>query len=135
MNFEGDGNDNDGWSTFVDVVTDALDSAWSVEVWSWRQSLSKKFVSLSARSFEVLKIVYLDDFNILIKPPSYQQSNNKNNNSSILDRNRREINISSSNTSSFAVTKSRSQTQTQPAVTTTIQSQSQSKGIKEFFDG
>ena len=41
----GDGNTNNGWTTFVDVVQAAMDSGWLVELWSWRNSLSKKLLN------------------------------------------------------------------------------------------
>lgn len=40
----------------------AIDSAWRVEVWSWRCALSQNFVNLATRSYGACKIFYLDDF-------------------------------------------------------------------------
>lgn len=40
----------------------AIDSAWRVEVWSWRCALSQNFVALATRSYGACKIFYLDDF-------------------------------------------------------------------------
>eukprot|EP01036_Dinobryon_divergens_P026866 gene26866-35558_t len=57
----GDGNSNSGWSTFLDVAKGAIDSAWRVEVWSWRCALSQNFVNLATRSYGACKIFYLDD--------------------------------------------------------------------------
>ena len=39
----------------------AIQSAWRVEVWSWRRALSHKFLALASESYGACRIVYLDD--------------------------------------------------------------------------
>lgn len=39
----GDGNDNHGFSNFVDVVRNTARAGWRVEIWSWNHSCSQNF--------------------------------------------------------------------------------------------
>eukprot|EP00697_Spironema_sp_BW2_P013861 gnl/Spiro4/4155_TR2077_c0_g1_i1.p1 gnl/Spiro4/4155_TR2077_c0_g1~~gnl/Spiro4/4155_TR2077_c0_g1_i1.p1 ORF type:complete len:294 (+),score=23.91 gnl/Spiro4/4155_TR2077_c0_g1_i1:139-1020(+) len=42
----GDGNSNSGRTNFVECAEMALEAGWDVEVWSWRRSLSRAYLSL-----------------------------------------------------------------------------------------
>mmetsp|Transcript_30672 Transcript_30672/g.44013 ORF Transcript_30672/g.44013 Transcript_30672/m.44013 type:complete len:339 (+) Transcript_30672:1-1017(+) len=57
----GDGNANGGYCTFVDVVNDALNSGWRVEIWSWRKSLSNNLLMLYNANKDRMSVEYLDD--------------------------------------------------------------------------
>ncbi len=58
----GDGNQNNNRTNFPDIVTIALDYGWTVELWSWKSSLSKKFVDLQRKYPSKMKINYLDTY-------------------------------------------------------------------------
>lgn len=58
----GDGNSNDNRTSFPDVVTIALDNNWTVDIWSWKATLSRKFLDLQRRYPSKLRINYLDPF-------------------------------------------------------------------------
>ena len=60
----GDGNSNNGWSTFIEVLKDALFSGWNVEVWSWRKSLSNNMLNLCDEYPNKMEVKYLDDKDI-----------------------------------------------------------------------
>ena len=60
----GDGNDNDGRTTFLDVVQKALlhnvhGLKWRVHLWAWKAGLSAVYKKLKDPNF---KIFYLDDY-------------------------------------------------------------------------
>jgi hypothetical protein len=44
----GDGNSNDDRVSFPMVAESALQQGWSVEVWAWRSSMSKKWYEFQA---------------------------------------------------------------------------------------
>jgi hypothetical protein len=60
----GDGNDNHGRATFPSVLEGAIGAGWKVELWSWRQSINKRYEDFynSYSSEDVFKIHYLDTY-------------------------------------------------------------------------
>jgi len=83
----GDGNENNNRTNFPDIVTIAIDYGWTVEIWSWKLSLSNKFVDLQRKYPSKMKINYLDTYrsNItFIQKQKQIQKQNINSNYSIL---------------------------------------------------
>jgi len=58
----GDGNENHGFSNFVDVARNTAKMGWRVEIWSWRHSISRKYQQLANEHHGRLSIHYLDEF-------------------------------------------------------------------------
>ena len=60
----GDGNRNDGGSSFPECCAYALELGWRVEVWSWAEKTSSAFKRLRRRPeyASAMKLVRLDDF-------------------------------------------------------------------------
>ena len=60
----GDGNQNDGGSSFPECCAYALELGWRVEVWSWAEKTSSAFKRLRRRReyASAMKLVRLDDF-------------------------------------------------------------------------
>ncbi len=58
----GDGNENHGFSNFVDVARNTAKMGWRVEIWSWRHSISRKYQQLANEHRGRLSIHYLDEF-------------------------------------------------------------------------
>lgn len=56
----GDGNSNDNRTSFPNVVSKALDNGWTVDLWTWRASLSRKFNEIQEKYPSEMKINYLD---------------------------------------------------------------------------
>jgi hypothetical protein len=56
----GDGNSNEGRTTFPECVEQALRNNWSVELFSWRRSTSQVY-EVMAQEYEQFAISYLDD--------------------------------------------------------------------------
>jgi hypothetical protein len=82
----GDGNDNNNRTSFPDIVTIALDYGWTVEIWSWKSSLSNKFVDIQRKYPSKMKINYLDIYrsNITFIQKQKQKENINSNNSIFL---------------------------------------------------
>eukprot|EP01047_Picozoa_sp_COSAG01_P037855 COSAG01_NODE_3035_length_6690_cov_15.742073_4_plen_442_part_00 len=57
----GDGNDNDGETNFVRCAELALQAGWSVDVWTWNDSRSGRWVTLAKRA-EVAAAIRLRSF-------------------------------------------------------------------------
>eukprot|EP00617_Octactis_speculum_P018671 CAMPEP_0185751992 /NCGR_PEP_ID=MMETSP1174-20130828/10765_1 /TAXON_ID=35687 /ORGANISM="Dictyocha speculum, Strain CCMP1381" /LENGTH=152 /DNA_ID=CAMNT_0028429223 /DNA_START=54 /DNA_END=512 /DNA_ORIENTATION=- len=60
----GDGNENSGRASFVELVDQALMAGWNVEVWSWRRACSRKYVEFQKQYAETgrYSLVYLDEW-------------------------------------------------------------------------
>jgi hypothetical protein len=58
----GDGNDNEGFSNFVNVARNTARMGWRVEIWSWRHCSSRNFVSLVDEYPSCMRLYYLDTF-------------------------------------------------------------------------
>ena len=58
----GDGNSNDQRTSFPDVVSMALDNGWTVDLWAWQASLSRKFNKIKEKYPSKMQINYLDQF-------------------------------------------------------------------------
>jgi hypothetical protein len=58
----GDGNDNNGRTSFPGVVSIALEHGWLVEIWAWKASLSTKYLDLQRKYPLQMKIKHLDIF-------------------------------------------------------------------------
>eukprot|EP00049_Salpingoeca_infusionum_P016333 m.332520 g.332520 ORF g.332520 m.332520 type:complete len:518 (-) comp16060_c2_seq1:180-1733(-) len=59
----GDGNDAPGTLESYPTLTErALENEWEVRIWSWQQSLSRKFKELKAKYGERLQLLFLDSF-------------------------------------------------------------------------
>ena len=57
----GDGNNNQGSTTFPECVSQALRNDWHVELYSWRQALSQVYLDLATQHASHVSIHYLDD--------------------------------------------------------------------------
>jgi len=75
----GDGNTNDNRTSFPEMVTTAIDYGWTVEIWSWKASFSRKFSEIQQKYPQKFQINYLDadrskiTFREKQKPKSAQQ--------------------------------------------------------------
>lgn len=58
----GDGNDNQGFSNFVNVARNSARMGWRVEIWSWQHCRSQNFVSLTQEFPDRVLLYYLDAF-------------------------------------------------------------------------
>ena len=58
----GDGNANEGRTSFPDVVSTALRNGWTVDLWAWRASISRKFKEIQENNPSRMKINYLDQY-------------------------------------------------------------------------
>ena len=59
----GDGNDNNGNTTFPDIVMQVLDTnRWNVELWCWKRNISSNWIKLANRYKDTFSIHYLDDY-------------------------------------------------------------------------
>jgi hypothetical protein len=56
----GDGNDNQGFSNFVNVARNSARMGWRVEIWSWQHCRSQNFVSLVQEYPDRVHLHYLD---------------------------------------------------------------------------
>jgi hypothetical protein len=57
----GDGNNNEGRTTFPECVLAALQNDWHVELFSWRSALSQIYVELAEQHASHFSIHYLED--------------------------------------------------------------------------
>ena len=57
----GDGNSNEGRTTFPECVMAAMQNDWHVELYSWRQSLNKVYVELAEQHASHFSIHFLED--------------------------------------------------------------------------
>jgi hypothetical protein len=62
----GDGNANGGFNNFFEVVVNALELHWRVELWAWRHSCSKRFKDLVTMFPDRFSIMYLNDIEDVI---------------------------------------------------------------------
>ncbi|CAF4027515.1 unnamed protein product [Rotaria sordida] len=71
----GDGNANNNRTSFPDIVTIALEHGWTVELWSWKASLSTKFSAIQRKYPSKMKIKHLDPYRskITFKQQSQQK--------------------------------------------------------------
>jgi hypothetical protein len=58
----GDGNPNSNQTSFPSVVEIILKRAWRVELWSWEQSLSRRYFDIQKHFATQLTIKYLDPY-------------------------------------------------------------------------
>jgi hypothetical protein len=58
----GDGNDNQGFSNFVNVARNSARMGWRVEIWSWQHCRSHNFLSLVQEFPDRVHLQYLDTF-------------------------------------------------------------------------
>jgi hypothetical protein len=58
----GDGNDNHGFSNFVNVARNTARMGWRVEIWSWKHCNSQNFVSLVQEYRSCMRLYHLDTF-------------------------------------------------------------------------
>jgi len=59
----GDGNDNNGNTTFPDIIMQVLDTnIWTVELWCWKRNISSNWIKLANRYKDTFSIHYLDDY-------------------------------------------------------------------------
>lgn len=58
----GDGNINHGQTSFPITVERVLTSNWSVELWSWKQSLSETYFNTQKLFPDRMTINYLDPY-------------------------------------------------------------------------
>ena len=58
----GDGNDNEGQTSFPNIVETALTKDWHVELWSWKSSLNQYYIDLRKRFSNQMVIKYLDPY-------------------------------------------------------------------------
>lgn len=58
----GDGNDNHGFSNFVNVARNSARMGWRVEVWSWQHCSSHNFVSLAQEYPDRVHLISLDSY-------------------------------------------------------------------------
>jgi hypothetical protein len=78
----GDGNPNDNRTSFPEMVTIAIDYGWTVEIWSWKASFSRKFSEIQQKYPQKFQINYLDadrstiTFREKQKPKQQQEINN-----------------------------------------------------------
>jgi hypothetical protein len=56
----GDGNANDDRTSFPKIVSVALEHQWTVELWSWKASLSSKFLTIQKKYPHKFQINHLD---------------------------------------------------------------------------
>ncbi|KNC72205.1 hypothetical protein SARC_15243, partial [Sphaeroforma arctica JP610] len=69
----GDGNPNNGGTTFPWCCEEALKRKWKVEVYAYAMSCSSEYARLRKRYPQLMTITYLDDFQhvisyILVRP-------------------------------------------------------------------
>ncbi|UJR29417.1 hypothetical protein I4U23_010629 [Adineta vaga] len=62
----GDGNTNFGRTSFPEALHTALKHQWHVELWSWKNCFSKKFLELQQNYSSQMKIKYFDSNRKLI---------------------------------------------------------------------
>ena len=76
----GDGNANNNRTSFPDVVTTALEHGWIVEIWSWKASLSTKFLNIQQKYPAQMKIEHLDIYRskITFKQNALKRQTNRN---------------------------------------------------------
>jgi hypothetical protein len=58
----GDGNINNGQTSFPIVVERVLRENWSVELWSWKTSLNQRFFDIQKHFATQMTINYLDPY-------------------------------------------------------------------------
>ena len=58
----GDGNTNNGQTSFPMVVERVLRAGWSVEIWSWERSLGRRFFEIQKIFPDRMTINYLDPY-------------------------------------------------------------------------
>jgi len=58
----GDGNDNKGFTSFLDVAEHTARMGWRVEIWSWSWACSRKFRALSEKIPDRVSVHYLDAY-------------------------------------------------------------------------
>ncbi len=69
----GDGNANDNRTSFPHIVSTALDYGWTIELWSWKASLSSKFTDIQRKDSSKMKINSLDTYRTKITFTQKQQ--------------------------------------------------------------
>jgi len=69
----GDGNANDNRTSFPEIVSTALDYGWTIELWSWKASLSGKFADIQRKDSSKMKINLLDTYRTEITFKQKQQ--------------------------------------------------------------
>lgn len=57
----GDGNENHGFSNFVEVARNTARRGWRVEIWSWRHSRSRKYDALTREFPHLVTLHDLDN--------------------------------------------------------------------------
>jgi hypothetical protein len=78
----GDGNTNNNRTSFPDMVTIAINYGWTVEIWSWKASFSRKFSEIQQKYPQKFQINDLDAYRSKItfrekqKPKQQQEINN-----------------------------------------------------------
>jgi len=58
----GDGNINNGQTSFPIVIERVLRANWSVEIWSWKTSLNQRFFDIQKHFPTRMTINYLDPY-------------------------------------------------------------------------
>ncbi len=69
----GDGNENENRTSFPQIVSTALDYGWTIELWSWKASLSAKFTEIQRKDSSKMKINSLDTYRTKITFKQKQQ--------------------------------------------------------------
>lgn len=70
----GDGNANNGLTSFPDVVKHAVSNGWQVQLWSWRSTRARIYTELERRYPSQIVLRDLDDYRsaLLYKDTSYR---------------------------------------------------------------
>ncbi|CAF1590447.1 unnamed protein product, partial [Adineta steineri] len=58
----GDGGKNGKRTNFPNIISLALNNKWTVDLWSWKASLSREFANIQKRHSPNMKINYLDTY-------------------------------------------------------------------------
>ncbi|CAF1397817.1 unnamed protein product [Adineta steineri] len=58
----GDGGKNGKRTNFPNIISLALNNKWTVDLWSWKASLSREFANIKKRHSPNMKINYLDTY-------------------------------------------------------------------------
>ncbi|CAF1332198.1 unnamed protein product [Adineta steineri] len=74
----GDGNANGNRTSFPDIVSLALKYQWTVDLWSWKDSLSLKFVDIQEKHSSNMKINHLDTYRTKITFKQKQKHHQQN---------------------------------------------------------
>jgi hypothetical protein len=72
----GDGNDNNGRTSFPKVVEKALLNSWNVEVYSWAQQASQKYQLFEEAYPSQFSLNYLDDYTEFTTRPAFGRKAN-----------------------------------------------------------